>query len=91
MITAFDLQDIYKTYFEPYGSMRGAMGAVMGGVSYPALNPRAVVKQTVFGNNLSKTGSLGQEIFLPVTLYYNEELKLEIECCTIRVASKKTL
>jgi len=34
---------------------------------------------------------LGREIFLPIKLFISNELQINIDCCTIKVSSKKTI
>lgn len=75
-----DLLNLYQTYFgKPYT------------INPENYNSWANDRTTHLGIPLSKQNSVGREIFLPVRLWLNTAENIEIDCCTIRVTSKKTI
>ena len=48
--------------------------------------------RTINGQPISEVSKkLGVEVFLPIEFWVSENEKLKIDCCTIRVTSKKTI
>lgn len=98
MITVFDLEKLYKTYFgnPPYyvddfytTENRKTEEVVYGGIKQ---NPRP--KGTVVYAKqipLNKVGFYGQDIWHPVTFWWTTLKQIEIEACTIRVNSVKQI
>lgn len=99
MITVFDLEKLYKTYFgnPPYyvddfytTENRKTEEVVYGGITQNP-RPKGTVIYTNYQIPLNKVGLYGQDIWHPVTFWESKAKKIEIEACTIRVNSVKQI
>lgn len=92
MKIAVDLYNVYKTYFrEPYTVNNSPVVASLP--DYGTLPPKVKAGTTFKGESLTAASPdiYGREIFLPVEFWKNNQLFLTINCCTVRVSSKKTI
>lgn len=88
---AFDLIDVYKTYFQPPYTINNTQQPAEV-IEYGSIPTKKWNNKTVLGSDLSyKSELLGREVFLPVELYVSEDLRLKLDCCSIRVSCKKTI
>ena len=89
MITV-DLLTVYNTYFQPnYKVVKSDTAVDIPPFGVIAQKPD--IKQTVFGGDISYKNAVGQTIFLPVELWVDGQTNLKIDCCTLRITSKKTI
>jgi hypothetical protein len=84
-----NIEEIYKTYFQDPYQVKGDVSADEL-VEYGRLKDKADVNKSIKGIDLSRFDG-SREIFLPVSLWMSEQEYLTIDCCTIRVTSKKTI
>lgn len=84
-----NIQDIYNTYFQkPYTVNDNREAAILE--EYGKIQSKNDHKKTIKDIELSKIVG-GVEVFLPVQLWKSQREYLQINCCTIRVTSRKTI
>lgn len=95
--TLFDLQKLYKTYFNnsPYYVSNDQNKPLTQDLEY-ALNyknphPKGTIQKGSHDQPFNKIGSYGQEIWGAITLQIENELSIEIEACTVSVNLSKKI
>ena len=96
--TIFDLNKLYQTYFNktpyyvtPKGSEKPLTQDV--GYSIQAQNPRKR-GEIVYSSKhqpFNKVGSYGQDIWFPIAIKVSNDLKIDIDACTVGVNLSKTI
>lgn len=85
-----NLENIYTTYFQPSYNVNDNRTPVEV-EGYGKITNKPDRYKTSKGMYISEPSIyLGREVFLPVTLESGED-KIKLECCTIRITSKKTI
>jgi hypothetical protein len=80
MVSIFDLQALYKTYFNKLPYHLPDNDRPKGSIDYSKNNIA-----------LNKIGAYGKDIWFPITFWINEKTSLEIEACTVAVNLSKTI
>jgi len=95
--TLFDLNKLYKTYFNssPYyitnNNTQPLTQDVNYSVNYTNPHPKGTIQRSKQYQPFNKIGSYGQEIWGAIKLSVPPELEIEIEACTVAVNLSKTV
>ncbi|SNB44112.1 hypothetical protein LVDJXP189_790016 [Flavobacterium psychrophilum] len=90
MVSIFDLQDLYKTYFNKspyYITPKGSEKPVTQDIVYSGIAQNSNSKGTIYYTDsqhqpLNKIGAYGQDIWFPIEFWKSTEKVLEIEGLT---------
>ncbi len=98
MVSIFDLQELYKTYFKKspyYITPKDSEEPVTQDIVYSGIADNNRTKGSIDYSSkqiaLNKIGAYGQDIWFPITFKVSEKLSLEIEACTVAVNLSKTI
>ncbi len=99
MISVFDLQDLYKTYFNksPYFiTPKGSEKQVTQDVVYAGIAQNPNPKGTIYRGlkhqqPFNKIGAYGQDIWFPIEFWQSDKKAIEIDACTVAVNLSKTI
>jgi hypothetical protein len=98
MVSIFDLQALYKTYFNTspyYISPKGSEKSVTQDIVYSGISQNPSPKGTIYKSKddiaFNKIGAYGQDIWFPIEFWIRENKTLEIEACTVAVNLSKTI
>lgn len=98
MISVFDLQDLYKTYFNksPYFiTPKSSEKQVTQDVVYAGIaqnpNPKGTIYRSLKNRAFNKIGAYGQDIWFPIEFWKSNEKSIEIDACTVAVNLSKTI
>ena len=85
-----DIYSLYVTYFQPPYSI-AKYKPTPEVIDYKPISQKNNSPVTTMGLSISQTNAMGIEIFMPVTLWVSDKMNIQIDCCTIRATSKKTI
>ncbi len=98
MVSIFDLQDLYKTYFHKspyYISKKDSEKPVTQDIVYSGIPENDRRKGSIDYSTkqiaLNKIGAYGQDIWFPIEFWKSTEKVLEIEACTVAINLSKTI
>jgi hypothetical protein len=98
MANIFDIQDLYKTYFQnqpyfikPKGSEDTKTETIMYSGIPQNTNPKGNIIYTSKQIALNKIGLYGKNIWSPIKFWKSDKEVIEIEACTVAVNLSKTI
>lgn len=98
MISAFDLQDLYKTYFnrQPYyiapkSEDKTKVEPIIYSGIPENMRPKGSIDYSTVNSQPFNKVVLGKDIWFPIKLKVSKDLFLEIDVCTIAVNISKTV
>lgn len=98
MVSIFDLQTLYKTYFNKspyYITPKGSEKPVTQDIVYSGIPENDRRKGSIDYSSkqiaLNKIGAYGQDIWFPIEFWKSTEKVLEIDACTVAVNLSKTI